>query len=1533
MKLAALVLGVVLAVAPLAPAQVTIPNRQDVPLPLVLVPAALELPATRLGEVSPPLKVIARNTSGKQVVLTAAALVGAQAGEFAISSSVPLPIVLAPGAATPLQVVFQPTATGPRLAQIALKQTPHPHLPSRGSVSGTAFGPLGEELRINAGGNALLDAQGKPWNADYGFAAPGELISAPSATIAGATTPDLLRYARAGQSLEWSWQLPDGGYEVVLHFAELEANGIGERVFDVFVEGGLARGNFDVFANVGKFAATKVTRLVAVQDGRLDVRLEGVVGKAFLSAIEARAKGLVTAAPTAVDFGTLDMGQTSSVDVTLENKGLVAALVGRVNMNVVSGSGTDFALELGGVLYNGAPSSISHTLNLPLAPGQSVPAKVWFSPGAHAFHSLSLDFVGTMPTLKLPVVGGAGIGGDPYLHPVAAVSALTVDYDDNGRENVLFDGVGSHTHEPGKSLTAWNWSQGGSLLASGQTVELPFSVGSHTVTHEIVDDNVPPHTLSVDVEFDVVPVGAVPGVLALYYLPGAGQTAAALLPAPPANAERAETLGAFLLDQQNGIGNTGLDQDVMVRLLGDVQVASAGTYTFSAQGGYATRVYVDGVSVAGPVALTAGVHALEARFAVASTAELPLKLLANLGGGGLTAIDAGLLTHDQQAVPPVINDMPDQGITLGGNQIVISGFGFFTKNQVVVHWGNVDLVLADFTHWSADRIEFLSPPGSGKITVTVETPQGTSNAKSFEYKVDGPVPIVFDQGPTSGVPEAIVASWAPDGSLFVGSRNGTLHRLTFDANYGTTSSIQYAGVSGLPNREILGLAFDPFAPANAPRLYVAHTQTYAQGGNPFQGPSPYPGAISRLDGPNFDSPVPVVTNLPTSNHDHGVNGMEFDDNGDLLVSIGSNTNGGVKHANFGDLPESPLTSAIIKVELSQPGFNGALQYVASSDGAFNNDQVAGENVDLAPGAHVTVWAGGVRNVFDLLLTTWGYLYGCDNGPNSGFGVKSTGLNTQSVDHASDVDELLLLEHGRYYGSPNRSRGRYDPIEAVYFGSGASAVPGYTPPLSTLPSSCNGLVEYRSATFGNAMRGDLLALRFTTQATRIELTDDKRGVEKTSVLAPWLGGLNLLTGPGGALLSIDYYGGYVKTFVPNDVGASGLTAYDIQPWRAPAGGGQPFVIGGLGFGSLANTTVTIGGLPATLTSVSATRIAGLLPASPSGATELLDVVVSVGSSSQNLPAAFRFIPVLPGQAKGTWVQRPPMPIPLGEVACSAVNGKLFVVGEGSDKTLTYDFALNLWNDNLAKRPFAGHHHACETYNGKWYLIGGLGGGEGRVQIYDPATNQWSLGANMPWNGGSVATALIGGRIYAAGGIVGNTTVDLCARYDIASNTWTMLAPMPAGKGRNHAAAGSDGTRFYVFGGRGVGSGESNVVANGFPDVQIYNPISNTWQASFDAGSTLDPLPFGRGGTGRAVFYQGELYVFGGETLNGPGAVAGNVFNRVDVYDPALDAWRLERLMPTARHGVAPVVWQGEIHLAGGGVVAGFSASTAFESFRR
>src|SRR5260370_14504664 len=85
-------------------------------------------------------------------------------------------------------------------------------------------------------------------------------------------------------------------------------------------------------------------------------------------------------------------------------------------------------------------------------------------------------------------------------------------------------------------------------------------------------------------------------------------------------------------------------------------------------------------------------------------------------------------------------------------------------------------------------------------------------------------------------------------------------------------------------------------------------------------------------------------------------------------------------------------------------------------------------------------------------------------------------------------------------------------------------------------------------------------------------------------------------------------------------------------------------------------------------------------------------------------------------------------------------------------------------------------------------------------------------------------------------------------------------------------------------------------------------------------------------GKAAFYGNEFYVMGGETTNaGTGQVAGNVYKRVDVYNPVSETWRLETSMPTARHGIFPVVGDGKILVAGGGVHSGYSSSNVFEIF--
>jgi N-acetylneuraminic acid mutarotase len=293
---------------------------------------------------------------------------------------------------------------------------------------------------------------------------------------------------------------------------------------------------------------------------------------------------------------------------------------------------------------------------------------------------------------------------------------------------------------------------------------------------------------------------------------------------------------------------------------------------------------------------------------------------------------------------------------------------------------------------------------------------------------------------------------------------------------------------------------------------------------------------------------------------------------------------------------------------------------------------------------------------------------------------------------------------------------------------------------------------------------------------------------------------------------------------------------------------------------------------------------------------------------------------------TWETGASMPVELGEVAGGVIGHTLYEVGEGSSATLAYDLSTNTWSSaGLAIRPYVGNHHAAEVFNGKLYLLGGLSSGsEGKVQIYDPITNTWTLGAAMPFAAGSSASAVINGEIYLAGGIIGSTTTNQVAKYNPTTDTWTTLASMP--QGRNHAASATDGQRFYVFGGR-VGP---NVVANGFDTVQIYDPDTDTWTSS-ESDPGVAPLPQARGGMGKAVFYNGEFYILGGETLDGSLATSANVYNRVDIYNPLTNTWRLGPVMPTARHGIFPVLHAGRIYIAGGGIQAAGSQSRVVEVF--
>jgi hypothetical protein len=300
-----------------------------------------------------------------------------------------------------------------------------------------------------------------------------------------------------------------------------------------------------------------------------------------------------------------------------------------------------------------------------------------------------------------------------------------------------------------------------------------------------------------------------------------------------------------------------------------------------------------------------------------------------------------------------------------------------------------------------------------------------------------------------------------------------------------------------------------------------------------------------------------------------------------------------------------------------------VQYVERATGTVNMDQVFGHQVDPVRGLDLTVFGHGIRNPYDLVYTTAGRVYATDNGPNPTFGVASTSATTQTTTEPNEGDELILVEEDHYYGHPNRNRGACDDRQNVYHDLNGASVPGvFSQALMELTASTDGIIEYRSEAFNGQMRGDLIVQKWNGATTRIELAADGRSVTSSEQLNVVVDSLDIAGGPGGTIFGANYSDN--KVSIARPAATSGFNAFDITPWRAPATGGHPFVIAGTGFGSLGNTSVSIGGTAATLSSVSATRIRGTIPAKSSPPNSLVDVVVTVGSASRTIPAAFRWL---------------------------------------------------------------------------------------------------------------------------------------------------------------------------------------------------------------------------------------------------------------------------------------------------------------------
>jgi N-acetylneuraminic acid mutarotase len=299
------------------------------------------------------------------------------------------------------------------------------------------------------------------------------------------------------------------------------------------------------------------------------------------------------------------------------------------------------------------------------------------------------------------------------------------------------------------------------------------------------------------------------------------------------------------------------------------------------------------------------------------------------------------------------------------------------------------------------------------------------------------------------------------------------------------------------------------------------------------------------------------------------------------------------------------------------------------------------------------------------------------------------------------------------------------------------------------------------------------------------------------------------------------------------------------------------------------------------------------------------------------------------AAGEYGTRAPLPERNSEFALTAVDGKIYILGgypsspaETRPTLQIYDPATNTWKLG-APAPAPVHHPMTAGVNGKLYSLGGQPNTR-LVHEYDPASNTWRPRAPMPSARGGGATAVIGTKIYVAGArppILPEVS-NAFEVYDAATDTWDTLPPVPSAfPQRNHLAAAAINGKIYVAGGR---YNECCVGAPMTASLDMFDPATETWTAK-------SPLPRPRGGVA-GVAANGCLHVYGGEGANI--GEPGGVFPDHDVYNPLTDKWTSVKKLPVPFHGVTGGAFvDGVIYMPGGGVMSGgASGSVMHQTYR-
>jgi glucose/arabinose dehydrogenase len=387
-----------------------------------------------------------------------------------------------------------------------------------------------------------------------------------------------------------------------------------------------------------------------------------------------------------------------------------------------------------------------------------------------------------------------------------------------------------------------------------------------------------------------------------------------------------------------------------------------------------------------------------------------------------------------------------------------------------------------------------------------------------------PYPVAFEHvmlPGTAGV-QYTTLTVGPDHRLYAGTSDGYIVRFDFLPDGTLSPGHMISSVINankgpdnfMGNRLIIGLCFDPASTPDNMILWITN------GVHELEHCPDWSCKVSRLSGPEFNHYEDYVVGLPRAWRDHLSFKIAFGPDHALYFNQGSNSSTGAPDRNWGLRNEHLLTAACLRLDT-----RAVAKRLAEGKGPLNvKTEDDGHYDPFAPDAPLTLYATGIRSGFGLLWHTNGHLYSCLNGGAAGGAAPGTPDDLADVPHRPDEakfgsysggvvpaipvvketqpDLIIDIVKGAYYGHPNVTRGEY-----VLFGGNPDGnsdkfeVHGYTvgtkPDRNWRPAiwnngespSANGLIEYRSDTFGGALKGKILATRYSV-GKDIEVIDIK-----------------------------------------------------------------------------------------------------------------------------------------------------------------------------------------------------------------------------------------------------------------------------------------------------------------------------------------------------------------------------------------------------------------------------------------------------------